>query len=120
MGFLKNTSVAYQKTQSVLPLFVSYTAAITLDLSARNNFIISTLTGNLSLSFINPIAGASGFIVLTQDATGGRTLTITGGNTKTPGGSAIVLSTAASAKDKLYWDCDDGTTVNLIMQKDFK
>lgn len=120
MGSLQNTKIAYQTTQAVVPLALAYAANVALDLSARNNFIIGILTGNLTLSFTNPISGASGFIVLTQDATGGRTLTISGGNTRTPGGVAIALSTNANAKDKLYWDCDDGSTVNLVIQKDFR
>lgn len=119
MSFLQKTKVAYETTQAVTPLFLPYTATIALDLSARNNFVIGTLTGNLSLSFTNPIAGASGYIVLNQDIAGGKTLTITGGNVKTPGGTAIVLSISANAKDKLYWDSDDGVTVNLVFQGNF-
>ena len=120
MASLQKTKIAYETTQAVTPLSVPYTATIALDLSARNNFVIATLTGNLSLSFTNPIAGASGYIVLNQDAIGGKTLTITGGNTKTPGGAAIILSTDGDSKDKLYWDSDDGVTVNLVFQGNFK
>lgn len=120
MGFLQKTRIAYETTQSVLPLAIPYAATMALDLSARNNFIIGILTGNLSLSFTNPIAGASGFILLPQDATGGRILTLTGTNIKTPGGTPIVLSTAANSRDKLYWDSPDGLEVHLVFQGNFR
>lgn len=120
MSSLQKTRIAYETTQSVLPLNVPYVAMIALDLSARNNFIIGTLTGNLSLSFTNPIAGASGYFQITQDATGGRTLTLTGTNFKTPEGTPIVLSTAANSVDKLYWDSPDGINVHLVFQGNFK
>jgi hypothetical protein len=110
----------YTTTIGVTPQAIAYNASVTLDLSQRNNFVVGTLTGNITLTFSNPVAGASGYIVLTQDATGSRTLTLGGSNTKKPGGTAPVLSTAANSVDKLYWDSHDGSNVNLILQKDFK
>jgi hypothetical protein len=47
----------------------------TLDLSA-GNFITATLTGNCTFSFSNPTTNACAFtLVLTNDGTGGRTIT---------------------------------------------
>lgn len=120
MGLLKNTSIAYTITQSVAPLVVPYAAAITLDLSLRNNFIVGVLTGNLTLTLINPLPGAGGFIILTQDTVGARLLTLGGTNIKKPGGTAPVLSVAVNAKDVLSYVCDQPNIINLVIQKDFK
>jgi hypothetical protein len=97
-----------------------------------------TLGGNRILSFsTTPVAGAYGTVVLTQDATGNRTITlptINGVANKVLGSastSTVALSTAANAKDILnfyfdgticYWNIGQGygtaaapvsTTTNL-------
>jgi len=74
------------------------TGSVTLDFDANQNFVL-TLTGNVTLA--NPSTekvGQSGFIVLIQDSTGGRTLSL-GTDYETAGGSGITLSTAASTTD---------------------
>ena len=76
----------------------SNSGSVTLDFSASQNFVL-TLTGNVTLA--NPsteAVGQSGFIVLIQDSTGGRTLSL-GTDYETAAGGGITLSTAASATD---------------------
>lgn len=76
----------------------STTGNVTLDFSSYQNFVL-TLTGNVTLD--NPtteVVGQSGFIVLIQDGTGGRTLSL-GSEYKTAGAAGITLSTAASTTD---------------------
>ena len=76
----------------------SNTGSVTLDFDANQNFVL-TLTGNVTLA--NPSTekvGQSGFIVLIQDGTGSRTLSLDT-DYETAGGSGITLSTAASATD---------------------
>ena len=76
----------------------SNSGGVTLDFSASQNFVL-TLTGNVTLA--NPsteAVGQSGFIVLIQDSTGGRTLSL-GTDYETAAGGGITLSTAASATD---------------------
>jgi hypothetical protein len=76
----------------------SNTGSVTLDFSTNQNFVL-TLTGNTTLA--NPTtetAGQSGFIVLIQDGTGGRTLGI-GDQFFTPGNEAITLSSGAADVD---------------------
>jgi hypothetical protein len=69
-----------------------------------------TLTGNGTLSFSSPpTAGAYGTLVVTQDATGGKTLTLPTATNKVLGSAtttAIALSTAANAIDivNFYYD----------------
>ena len=76
----------------------SNSGSVTLDFSASQNFVL-TLTGNVTLA--NPsteAVGQSGFIVLIQDSTGGRTLSL-GTDYETAAGGGITLATAASATD---------------------
>ena len=78
----------------------SNTGNVTLDFSADNNFVL-TLTGNTVL--VNPtteIVGQSGFIVLIQDGTGGRTLGH-GNQFFTPANAGITLSAGAADVDIL-------------------
>ena len=77
----------------------SITGATTLDFATHQNFVL-TLTGAVTLS--NPStesAGQSGFIVFIQDGTGNRTVSPSGTDYETAGGSGLTLSTAASARD---------------------
>ena len=71
---------------------------ITLDFDTYQNFVL-TLTGNITL--VNPSTesvGQSGVLILIQDGTGRRTLSL-GTDYETAGSSGITLSTAASAVD---------------------
>ena len=80
-----------------------------------------TLGGNRTMSFTStPIAGAYGTLVVTQDATGSRTITLPTTVNKVLGSTSttsIALSTAANAKDILnfyydgtncYWNIGQG------------
>ena len=76
----------------------SNTGSVTLDFDTYQNFVL-TFTGNVT--FANPTTesvGQSGFIVIIQDGTGSRTLSL-GTDYETAGGAGITLSTAASARD---------------------
>jgi hypothetical protein len=72
-----------------------------------------TLAGNRTLSFTStPAVGSYGTVVLTQDATGGRTLTLPSTTNKVLGSistTTVALSSAANAKDILNFYFD-GTT----------
>jgi len=74
------------------------TGSVTLDFDTYQNFVL-TFTGNVT--FANPsteAVGQSGFIVIIQDGTGGRTLSL-GTDYETAGAAGITLSTTASATD---------------------
>jgi hypothetical protein len=73
------------------------------------------LTGNIVLSTLaSAVAGTSMVIILTQDATGGRTLT----STMKFAGASKTLSTAASAIDimSVFYD---GTTYYATLSKGY-
>lgn len=88
--------------------------AITLvSANMLNAAVKCTFTGNVTFSTATmPAVGTAPLrfrMIITQDATGSRTLTLTGFKRANPlqsGATAVVLSTAASAIDILefYWD----------------
>ena len=91
-------SVSLSASASGATQTANATGATTLDFSTYQNFVL-TLTGNVTLD--NPTTeavGQSGFIVLVQDATGGRTLSL-GTDYETAGGSGLTISSAASTTD---------------------
>ena len=76
----------------------SNSGSITLDFDTYQNFVL-TATGNITLA--NPStesAGQSGIIILIQDGTGSRTLSL-GTDYETAAGAGITLTTTASATD---------------------
>ncbi len=96
-------------------------ATITPDGNAGFNFKV-TLGGNRTLA--NPTnmkTGQSGIIIVTQDATGSRTLTF-GSNWRFAGGAVVggILTTAANSVDVIsYYVRSDGTIL-ANLGKDYK
>jgi hypothetical protein len=91
-------------------------ATVNLDMSTGINFTLA-MGGNYTLA--NPTnlkEGQSGNILITQDATGARTLAY-GTAYKPVGGSAPVLSTAANARDCLFYEVLPGGGVLLSLAK---
>jgi len=140
---LGNTSVTNVKTSGAItaPIFASTPQALTDGATISWNPVLGlnasvTLAGNRTLSFTTtPPAGAYGTLVVTQDVTGNRTITLPTTANKVFGSTStttIALSTAASAKDILnfyydgtncFWNIGQGygtaasssTTTNLTL-----
>lgn len=94
-------------------------ATITPDFSAANNFSL-TIGGNRTLANpTNQTAGQSGAIVITQDATGGRTLAY-GSNWKFSNGSAPTLTTTASAVDVIAYYVESASRITARWIGDVK
>ena len=92
----------------------SVTGTLTPDAAAGTIFNY-TLTGNITLSSLsNAVAGTSMTIILTQDATGNRTLT----STMKFAGASKTLSTAANSIDimSVFYD---GTTYYASLTKGY-
>lgn len=90
-------------------------ATIALNMSTFINGTV-TLGGNRTLGNpTNPKVGQSGWIAITQDGTGSRTLAYAS-NWEFASGSAPVLSTAAGAKDVLFYTVLSATSIfgNLV------
>jgi hypothetical protein len=90
-------------------------ANISINLDDSNNFEV-TLAGNRQLDFPvpAPTAGQSGFITVTQDGTGTRTLSYEAGYTFA-GGVAPVLSTDPGAKDLLTYYVISAAEVEIAL-----
>jgi len=118
MADISTESIVYTKPQAVTPMSVNYIQSITLNLSERSNFIITPLTGNLTLTFSNPIPGTGGCIELRQDSIGGRTLSLAGTNVLRNAGTNPTLSIAANSYDILtyYVDSNSKICINLGMK----
>jgi hypothetical protein len=114
---LGNTSVTNVKTSGAItaPIFASTPQALTDGTTISWNPALGlnasvTLAGDRTLSFsATPTAGAYGTLVVTQDATGGRRLTLPSTANKVLGSTStttISLSAAANAKDivNFYYD----------------
>lgn len=76
----------------------------------------ATLTGNVTTTFSNPVTGGEYTVIVTQDATGGRTTTFAGGTFQEPNGEAVgthEFVEAASKVSSTVWQFD-GTNYNLV------
>jgi hypothetical protein len=94
-------------------------ATITPDFALGNNFSV-TLAGSRTLANpTNITAGQSGVIVVTQDATGSRTLAF-GSFWKFPGGTAPTLTTTAAAVDVLAYFVESSTRITARLVGDVK
>ena len=94
-------------------------ASIATNMALSNNFSV-TLAGNRTLANpTNIVAGQSGSIFITQDGTGSRTLAY-GANFKFAGGTAPVLSTAASSIDRLDYVVKSSTAIQAVASLDVK
>lgn len=89
-------------TDVTAPTSVAYAASYTIDMDALTSLSLTmTLTGNITLNNItNKKIGKTIILELTQDGTGGRTITF-GSDYLGPGGLPT-LSTTASAIDRLF------------------
>ena len=94
----KDTNNTFTKAQRGATQTANATGSTTLDLDLYQNFVL-TFTGNVTLA--NPSTesvGQSGVIVIIQDGTGSRTLSL-GTDYETAGGSGLTISTAANSVD---------------------
>lgn len=106
-------------TAWIAPSFATLTDGATITWATSGapiNHAKVTLGGNRTLAITGAVAGASGVLVVTQDATGSRTITLPAGS-KAPGG-APALTTTANAIDVLSW-VYDGTTYYWTIGKAF-
>ena len=92
-------------------------ATVTPDFGAGFNFTWA-IAGNRTLANpTNAKEGQTGVIRVTQDGTGSRTISGFGSNYRFAGGTDVVLSTAASSIDLLFYQVLPGGLVFLTAQK---
>jgi hypothetical protein len=91
-------------------------ASIAIDMGVGNNFAF-TLGGNRTLEApTNSTAGQTGYIYVTQDGTGSRTLSFNNAYIFVSG-TAPTLSTAAGAKDMLLYNVKEATAITTLVVK---
>lgn len=93
-------------------------ATITADLSLSNNYSV-TLGGNRTMANpTNAVAGQSGSMFISQDATGSRTLAW-GSNWDWANGTAPTLSTAANAIDRVDYVIRTSTAIQAVFTANY-
>ena len=91
-------------------------ASIAIDMGVGNNFAF-TLAGNRTLEApTNATPGQTGYIYITQDGTGSRTLAFNNAYIFVSG-TAPTISTAAGAKDLLVYNVKEATAITAIVVK---
>jgi len=83
--------------------------AATIDLS-NGTLFTATLNGNATLTISNPGAVSSFTLVLTNDASAGRTVAFSGGTIKYPGGTVTRTTTANAVDVWFFFTPNSGTT----------
>ncbi len=104
---------------AAVPVSIPYAATVTLDLSLGINFLVGSLTGNVTLA--NPSNrkfGQSGMIVFRQDPTGSRAITF-GSHWKFPKSAAKTLTTTGSSTDVLFYQVLDNDEILCSLQKGY-
>ena len=91
---------------------------IAVDMGAYDNFVV-TLGGNRTMGLpTNMTDGQTGSFIILQPGTGGPYTLAYNAAFKFPGGSAPTLSTAANARDRLYYTCY-GSVLDCVLTKAF-
>ena len=91
-------------------------ASIAIDMGVGNNFAF-TLAGNRTLEApTNATPGQTGYIYITQDGTGSRTLAFNNAYIFVSG-TVPTISTAAGAKDLLVYNVKEATAITAVVIK---
>jgi hypothetical protein len=99
-----NVANLWSAGQAGKPVAITPGASITPNLAAGNNFVVSGLSANFTLANpLNAVAGQSGVIEFTQDATGGRTITSFGNAYIGPNGAKPNLVATANGTDMIFY-----------------
>jgi len=89
-------------------------STVNTNLADSNNFSLTLATNATLANPTNIVAGQSGAIVITQDATGSRTLAY-GSNWKFAGATAPTLTTTADAVDVLVYYVESSTRITSAL-----
>ena len=106
---LSNT-LTIQKVVETTVALGTVTTAATLNLFAGTLFT-ATLGGNCTFTITNPTGATAFTLILTNDATPGRTVAWSGGTFKYPGGAAALTRTTTAAGIDIwsFFSPDGGT-----------
>jgi len=112
-----DSSNTYTAGQAAALVTDTFAASYTPDWSVSNTIEV-VLTGNMTLNNpTNMVAGGVYTLILTQDATGSRTLTISGSAYKT--NQTITLTTTPNKRDVLTFVCISASVILVILNPGF-
>jgi hypothetical protein len=105
------------------PAYATLTDGATITLTCAATKVVQnatvTLGGNRTLAIASAANGMTGVLIVKQDGTGSRTLTLPAGSKVIAGGAgAVTLSTAANSIDVLAW-VYDGTNYLWTIGKNY-
>jgi hypothetical protein len=112
-----------QSSVTANPSYTTLTDGATVTITCNANYPSQnstvTLGGNRTLAISGATSGMQGILIVKQDGTGSRTLTLPAGSKVGGGGAgAVTLTTTASAYDILSWSYD-GTFYYFLINKTF-
>jgi len=110
----------FAKAQRAAIASVTYASTLALDLNDGNNFQITPLSGNLTLSdpsAITSSVGQGGSIWVKQDGAGSRTISF-GSMWKFSAGTAPTASTASGTTDRVDYKVRNASTVDAAYTLD--
>ena len=105
---VSNVLTTTKVVETVVAIGNTGTAA-TINLS-QGTIFTATLNGNATLTISNPGTTSSFTLVLTNDATPGRTVAFSGGTIRYPAGSVTRTTTAAAVDVWFFFTPNSGTT----------
>jgi hypothetical protein len=118
-AFLELTQ-AFTKAQRVVPVSLSISSGVVnIDASLSNIYTLSLTANVTSVTISNLSAGTCFDLHITQDGTGGRTITGWNSAFDWAGGTAPTITAAANAKDFISFESGDGTTIKGFWAGDF-
>jgi hypothetical protein len=101
----------------IAPAYVTLTSGTSITWATAGEKVNNaklTLAHNATLSITGAVEGATGWLELTQDATGGRTFTLPSG---TVVGATTAINTTASKKTAVLWTYN-GTSFWFILAQE--
>lgn len=100
---VKINSVSLSNSDPYVPQYTTLSDGATITWDVNDAYVAEvTLGGNRALSISNAIAGSNGTLIINQDATGNRTLSLPSGSKVVNGeGGSVTLSSTANATDIL-------------------
>ena len=114
---VSNGRVTVKKaSNSEVTALTSSSASTAVDMDAANNFSLALAENTTLAQPTNITAGQSGAIVITQDATGSRTMAYNA-YWKFEGGTAPVLSTTGGQVDTLAYYVASATSIHAVLLK---
>lgn len=116
---LTNLNQTFTKAQRGAVVALTPGATVALDLSLSNNFSLAAAQNFTLANPTNAVAGQSGLIAITQDATGSRVLTLGSQYVKT-GGTLPVLTTAGASVDYLMYYVESATRIFVSLAANVK